>query len=368
MKRLLLEYRFIAVGVGLAILYWITESFLEPFDSTHEGATYIERLFASGDPNELRMLLITIILLIAFGVYAQTLMKDVKRAEEKFQDTQQKYRTLVERMPAVVYIQEIGSPDSAMYMSPQIETLTGYSPEDCKDPDLRWRMVHPDDRQRLQSEEETGEPGEVVATEYRVVHRDGQTKWVRNESVLVEVSGTRYWQGFMLDITKRKEAERKQLEAETRYRTLVEHMPVIAFIVEPSCEENSTYPVVYISPQVEGVLGYEAQQFVDDPGLWNKLIHPEDLQEVMAENQRTDERGGTLRNGVPHDRPRRSLGVGARERGSRQGRGWPAALLARHQAGHYRAQAGRGGAEGERRTLPQHLRERPHRHGPRQPR
>jgi two-component system, sensor histidine kinase and response regulator len=291
MKRLLVEYRFIAVGVGLAILYWITESFLDLFDSAHEGATYIERLFASGDPNELRMLLITIILLIAFGVYAQTLMKDVKRAEEKFQDTQQKYRTLVERMPAVVYIQEIGSPDSAMYMSPQIETLTGYSPEDCKDPDLRWRMVHPDDRQRLQSEEETGEPGEVVATEYRVVHRDGQTKWVRNESVLVEVSGTRYWQGFMLDITERKEAERKQLEAETRYRTLVEHMPVIAYIVEPSCEENTAYPVVYMSPQVEGVLGYEAQQFVDDPGLWNKLIHPEDLQEVIAENQRTDERG-----------------------------------------------------------------------------
>ena len=291
MKRLLVEYRFIAVGVGLAILHWITESYLDLFDSAHEGATYIERLFASGDPNELLMRLITLFLFIAFGVYAQTLMRDVKQAEEKFQDTEQKYRTLIERMSAVVYIQEIGSPDSAMYMSPQIETLTGYSPEDCKDPDLRWQMVHPDDRQRLQSEEETSEPGEVVATEYRVVHRDGQTKWVRNESVLVEVSGTRYWQGFMLDITERKEAERKQLEAETRYRTLVEHMPVIAFIVEPTYEENAPYPVVYMSPQVEGVLGYEAQQFVDDPGLWNKLIHPEDLQEVIAENQRTDERG-----------------------------------------------------------------------------
>src|SRR5918994_483307 len=117
-----------------------------------------------------------------------------KEAERKLREAEQRYRTLVERVPAVVYIQEIGSPDSAMYMSPQIETLTGYSPEDCKDPGLRWRMVHPDDRERMQTEEETSEPGEVVATEYRVVHRDGQTKWVRNESVLVEVSGTRYWQ------------------------------------------------------------------------------------------------------------------------------------------------------------------------------
>ena len=53
--------------------------------------------------------------------------------------------------------------------------------------DMRWRMVHPVDRERMQSEDErTGEPGEVFASEYRVLHRDGRTVWVRNESVLIE--------------------------------------------------------------------------------------------------------------------------------------------------------------------------------------
>jgi PAS domain S-box-containing protein len=96
-----------------------------------------------------------------------------------------------------------------LYMSPQIETLTGYTPEECKDPDLRWGMVHPDDRERLQSEEGSGKPGEVFATEYRVLHRDRRVMWVRNESVVIEdkASGSRYWQGFMLDITERKHAE-----------------------------------------------------------------------------------------------------------------------------------------------------------------
>src|SRR5919112_606994 len=73
-----------------------------------------------------------------------------KEAERKLREAEQRYRTLVEQVPAVVYIQEIGSPDSAIYMSPQIETLTGYSPEDCKDPDLRWGMVPPEDREWLQ--------------------------------------------------------------------------------------------------------------------------------------------------------------------------------------------------------------------------
>src|SRR5215218_7971253 len=133
-----------------------------------------------------------------------------KRAEKRLRQAESRYRTLVERMPAVTYIQEIGGPESAIYMSPQIETLTGYSVEECQDADLRWRIVHPDDRERMQAEDErTLEPGEVVTTEYRVVHRDGRIVWVRNESVVVEeeASGSRYWQGFMVDITKRKALE-----------------------------------------------------------------------------------------------------------------------------------------------------------------
>ena len=137
-----------------------------------------------------------------------------KKAEEKVLRAEERYRALVERMPAVTYIQEIGSPDSAMYMSPQIEDLTGYTPEECRNPDLRWRMVHPEDRGRMQSEEKQDgggvcEPGEVSATEYRVLHRDGRTVWVRNEAVLFEdeANGSRYWHGFMVDVTERRRAE-----------------------------------------------------------------------------------------------------------------------------------------------------------------
>jgi diguanylate cyclase (GGDEF)-like protein/PAS domain S-box-containing protein len=150
-------------------------------------------------------------------------MTEAVRAEEHLRETEQRYRALVERVPAVVYIQEIGSPDSAMYMSPQMETLTGYSPEECKDPDLRWRMVHPDDRERMQSEDERAvEPGEVSTTEYRVVHRDGRVVWVRNEAVMVEeANGLRYWQGFMIDITERKRIE-EQLKHQALHDPLTE--------------------------------------------------------------------------------------------------------------------------------------------------
>jgi PAS domain-containing protein len=69
-------------------------------------------------------------------------------------------------------------------------------------------------------DEHTGEPGEVFTTEYRVVHRDGHTVWVRNEAVVVEdeETGSRYWQGFMLDITEGKKAEEDLRNSEERYR------------------------------------------------------------------------------------------------------------------------------------------------------
>src|SRR5919107_1665896 len=153
-----------------------------------------------------------------------TAIRDItarKRGEKKLRGAGHRDRALVEKVPAVVYLQGIGGPDTAMYMSPRIEALTGYSPEDCRNPELRWLMVHPEDRERMQSEDESSvRPGEVVTTEYRVVHRDGHTVWVRNESVVVEddATGSLYWQGFMMGGNEAKKAEEALRKSEERYR------------------------------------------------------------------------------------------------------------------------------------------------------
>jgi diguanylate cyclase (GGDEF)-like protein/PAS domain S-box-containing protein len=209
-----------------------------------------------------------------------TVLAERERVEERLRQAETRYRTLVERMPAVVYIQEIGSPDSAMYMSPQIETLTGYSPEDCKDPDLRWRMVHPDDRERMQTEDDrTYEPGEVVVTEYRVLHRDGRTLWVRNESLIIEdeTSGSRYWQGFMTDITDRKLVE----EALRRSEVNLAEAQRIARL--GSWEWDLKTGEVWWSDEAYRIFGFEPQQFSPTLETVAELFHPEDRHLIGAE-------------------------------------------------------------------------------------
>src|SRR5918993_778931 len=185
-----------------------------------------------------------------------------KESESKLREAEQRYRTLIEQGPAVVFIQEIGSPDSAIYMSPQIETLTGYSPEECKDPALRWGMVHPEEREWLQAEDErTGEPGQIFTTEYRVVHRDGGTKWVRNESVLIEdeMSGTRYWQGFMLDITEHKTFE-EALERLSR-----QHEMVLKSAGEGIFGLDLNGNATFVNPAASDMTGWSTEDLVGRP-------------------------------------------------------------------------------------------------------
>ena len=121
------------------------------------------------------------------------------------------YRSLVERVPAIVYIDPVGpDPTSPTYVSPFVEQLLGYSAEVATgNPEWWAQALHPDDRERVLAEwtrsDETGEP---YAGDYRLIAADGRTVWIRDEAVLLrdDEGEPVHWQGVMLDITDAKQA------------------------------------------------------------------------------------------------------------------------------------------------------------------
>jgi PAS domain S-box-containing protein len=225
----------------------------------------------------------------------QGVMYDItrrKEAELLLADAENRYRTLIESLPVVTYVSDATpqGQDILRYVAPTMEQLTGYAPQECTDSAEFWMdVIHPDDRARvLEHSRAVDLTGDPFDAEYRIVRKDGEITWVHDSGVVVERRADAVvWQGVFQDVGRRRQAEDKLREAEERYRTLVEQLPVAVYV--DAVDELST--ALYISPQYERITGYSAHQRMNDAELWVRMLHPDDRERVIAESIRTNETG-----------------------------------------------------------------------------
>jgi PAS domain S-box-containing protein len=170
--------------------------------------------------------------------------------------------------------------------------VLGYTEEEWQ---RDWiATVHPDDRARVteavQDLLETGEPYDV---EYRCVHRDGSTRWVRDYGKVIShdpLGRPLEIQGLVVDTTATQRSERELREAEARYRALVEQMPALSYIELPGSDPTEA-SFTYLSPQAERIFGVSAEVLMDDPGHFGRMLHPDDRERVLAANAHSESTG-----------------------------------------------------------------------------
>lgn len=128
--------------------------------------------------------------------------------------SEEKYRTLVQQLPAVVYVLATTGYQRPLYFSPYMETLTGYRPEEALAREHHWlESVHPDDRARVAAGDARAlASGEPLRIEYRYRRKDGSYVWVLDESVSLrdETGATVALQGVLMDISDRVQAEEER--------------------------------------------------------------------------------------------------------------------------------------------------------------
>jgi diguanylate cyclase (GGDEF)-like protein/PAS domain S-box-containing protein len=147
---------------------------------------------------------------------------DLAATEGLLEEAEGRYRTLVEQLPAVSYIAEPGAKGTWQYVSPQLERMLGFSQEEwTADPTLWARRIHPEDRDRVLEEEERDSIlGVPLASEYRMITKDGRVIWVRDEGVLRAERGERvHYEGMLTNVT-----ERKSFESQLQF--LADHDPL----------------------------------------------------------------------------------------------------------------------------------------------
>src|SRR3981189_794893 len=79
--------------------------------------------------------------------------------------------------------------------------------------------------------------------------------------------------------------------AEARYRALVEQIPAVTFMASLDGGLNE----VYVSPQIEGLLGFSQEEWMSNPVLWFRQLHPDDAELWNLEFARGCRTGGPFR-------------------------------------------------------------------------
>jgi PAS domain S-box-containing protein len=150
--------------------------------------------------------------------------------EERLQESEKHYKFLLESITDYTYCVKLEAekPAPAVH-SPGCISITGYSPEEyAAEPGLWSRIVHEEDRKAAEEQVRKVLAGETPAPlEHRIIHKNGQVRWVRHTIVPCRDRAGRLesYDGLIADISQRKSAEEALINSEAFYHSLVENLP-----------------------------------------------------------------------------------------------------------------------------------------------
>ncbi len=211
-------------------------------------------------------------------LFADGVLSDIterKQAEEDLRKGQEQYRRLLTNLPDVTWTMD--AERRLTYISPNVENVFGFTAAEALVAGREFRLshVHPDDLDALTDNYKAlFLEGRIFDLEYRMLHKDGHWIWVRNRALRTfQQDGKLFADGILSDVTERKQAEEDLRKSQEQYRRLVANLPDI------TCTISSEGKTLYMSANVEGLLGYTLQEVLGgDLELRLSRIHPEDAE------------------------------------------------------------------------------------------
>jgi PAS domain S-box-containing protein len=214
----------------------------------------------------------------------ETTIAERKQALASLREADARYRALVEELPLVSYVSSLDNPGLSNYVSPQLEELLGYTPEEwLATPGLFWDAIHPDDAERVRNEHRIGYANaETFSTQYRLRAKSGRVIWVEDQIRVIHGRDGQaaLAQGFLIDITARKNSDLALTESESRFRGLVGNIPGAVF----RCDIDSDWTMEFLSDAIEELVGYPSSDFIDNRvRTFASVVHPDDRRRLEVD-------------------------------------------------------------------------------------
>jgi PAS domain S-box-containing protein len=196
-----------------------------------------------------------------------------KRAEEKLRESEEKFREIFNNVSDAVHIHEVdehGFPGRFIEVNDAACRMLQYTREellakDLSDFDIDYRSL------------DLGTIGKNLKT---AGHMTFETRHSRKDGTIIDVEisvhytvilGKEVFVSMVRDITERKYAEIELEESERKFRTVADYTYDWEFWLGPDAKFK------YISPSCERISGYKPDDFLQDPNLMEKIVHPEEF-------------------------------------------------------------------------------------------
>jgi PAS domain S-box-containing protein len=176
-------------------------------------------------------------------------------------------------------------------INPATEETFGWTRPDAVGKRFLELVVAPEHREELAEVLKTG-TGPLIGArlEINALRSDHRTFPAEVAITRVDVPGPLLFAVSLRDVTKRREREERLKQAEAKYRTLVEQIPLATYINDIGMPVQTQY----MSPQIETMLGYPVSDWLQ-PNFFVTHVHPDDHDRVLAEVEKTHDAGQDFR-------------------------------------------------------------------------
>lgn len=134
-----------------------------------------------------------------------------REGEHDRREAEERYRALIEEIPALTYVAWADELGTRAYVSPQLKAMAGFEPSEWLAEPRSWAdHLHPEDREQVLAAYRDGWLNSKPFTcEYRILDREDRVRWWRDEGrPLQGADGSpQFVRGFVLDISERRQAE-----------------------------------------------------------------------------------------------------------------------------------------------------------------
>ena len=196
-----------------------------------------------------------------------------KEAESKLIQSEHKFRALTENIPGVIYLKKNDDAFSMLYLNSRVEELTGFSANEFLSQKINFNdLYHPNDQERIRIEIEHAIAEERnFSIEYRLRHKSDTWRFVKEDGTpVIQEDGSITLEGFIIDITAQKNAEKELLKvAKENYRL---------FNTSVNLNSISGFDGYFkkLSPAWEQLLGWTDLELKAKPFV--EFVHHEDVE------------------------------------------------------------------------------------------